>query len=91
MTAARQFQLHLLLLDGETHTAAELAGALGTSRRTVYREIDRLSAAGLPVEGSAGIGYRLRATPALPPLVLGAEEMRALVPPRSRARYGLQS
>ena len=120
MNAMRLFQLHLRLMDGETHTAAALAGELGSSERTVYRDIERLSNAGLPVKGSAGIGYRLPAPPALPPLLLADEEMRALVagaysvqssgeapaaraarslldkvraivPPRSRAMYGLKS
>lgn len=120
MTTQRLFQLYLLLLSGEQLTAAALAEELGASERTIYRDVQRLAEAGLQVQGATGVGYRLREPPALPPLLLTLEEIRALVkgvyavqesgdaamvrgaaslldklramvPPRSRAKYGLRS
>lgn len=61
MRAARLINLVLLLQSRGTLTAAELAGELEVSERTVYRDVLELSAAGVPVyaeQGRAG-GYRL--------------------------------
>ena len=120
MSTQRLFQLYLRLLSGDPVTAAALADEIGASERTIYRDVQRLVQAGLQVHAAAGVGYRLREPPALPPLLLTVEEMRALVagayavresgdavaaqgatslldkvramvPPRSRAKYGLKS
>ena len=87
MNSRRLFQIYLRLLPGEQVTAAELARDTGVSERTVYRDVQRLVEAGLQVHGAAGVGYRLREPPALPPLLLTEDEMRALV---ARA-YAVQS
>lgn len=61
MRASRLISLVLLLQSGGTRTAAELAGQLEVSERTIYRDILALSAAGVPVyaeQGRSG-GYRL--------------------------------
>lgn len=60
-------------------TAATLAGKLGVSERTIYRDIQTLSELGAPVEGEAGVGYFLRSGFFLPPLMFGADELEALV------------
>jgi predicted DNA-binding transcriptional regulator YafY len=60
-------------------TAATLAEKLEISERTVYRDIADLVAAGTPIEGEAGVGYRLNADYDLPPLMFDREEIQALV------------
>ncbi|QES04340.1 YafY family transcriptional regulator [Streptomyces venezuelae] len=61
MRAARLLSLVLLLQNRGRLTADELAEELGVSARTVYRDIDSLSSAGVPVYGDAGHrgGYQL--------------------------------
>jgi predicted DNA-binding transcriptional regulator YafY len=58
--------------------AREVADEFGVSLRTVYRDMRALSAAGFPVEGSAGDGYRVPQTSYLRPLALTADEAEAL-------------
>lgn len=60
-------------------TAAALAGEQGVSVRTLYRDIQTLIGLGAPIDGEAGIGYRLRQGFFLPPLMFSAEELEALV------------
>jgi predicted DNA-binding transcriptional regulator YafY len=56
----------------------EVADEFAVSLRTVYRDIGALVAAGFPVEGNAGDGYRLAQAAFLRPLALTAEEAEAL-------------
>ncbi len=58
---------------------AELARELGISLRTLYRDIVALQGQGAHIEGEPGIGYVLRPGYMLPPLMLGQEELEALV------------
>ncbi len=77
----RQIRLHALLdalRSGTTHRAADLAGRLGVSQRTLYRDIQALQAAGVPVQGTRGTGYRLTDQIRLPPLDLAPAELEAL-------------
>jgi predicted DNA-binding transcriptional regulator YafY len=61
MRAARIVQLLLLLQTRGRLTAAQLAEDLEVSVRTVYRDVEALHAAGVPLYGEAGHagGYRL--------------------------------
>lgn len=54
MRAGRLLQLVLILQDGRRHTATELAEQLQVSVRTVLRDLDSLSTAGVPVYATRG-------------------------------------
>lgn len=75
----RLLQLYLTLAGGSTVTAAELARAARVTERTIYRDIDTLRASGLPLKGSAGVGYRLEEPFEVAPLLLTRAELRALL------------
>lgn len=60
-------------------TAASLAEKLDVSLRTIYRDIADLVVNGTPIDGEAGVGYKLRAEYDLPPLMFDADEIQALV------------
>ena len=76
--ADRLYELMLRLKDGRVHRAEDMARALGVSLRTIYRDMDTLSASGVPIEGARGRGYAARPMTTLPPLNLSDEEMEAL-------------
>ena len=59
-------------------TGAALAGALGISLRTLYRDIATLRDQGVQIEGDPGLGYVLRPGFTLPPLMFSADELEAL-------------
>lgn len=75
----RLFDLVQILRDGRLHTAAEMAGRLGVSERTIWRDMAMMAATGLPVSGERGLGYILRAPLMLPPTMLTQDELEALV------------
>ncbi len=56
-----------------------LADRLGTSLRTLYRDIAALQAQGAVIDGEAGVGYVLRPGFMLPPLMFSEEEIEAIV------------
>lgn len=74
----RLFELIQILRDGRRHTAAAMAGRLAVSIRTIWRDMDTLTASGVPVEGTRGLGYRLASPITLPPLTLSDPELEAL-------------
>jgi len=77
--ADRLFQLVQLIRGRRLSTAGFLAQRLEVSMRTVYRDVADLQAQGVPIEGEAGVGYRMRAGFDLPPLMFTTEEAQALV------------
>ncbi len=74
----RLIEMIRLLRDGRLHRAQDLAGRLGTSLRTIYRDMDTLIASGVPIEGTRGLGYRATAAVTLPPMNLTLTELEAL-------------
>jgi len=76
--ADRLFQIIQLLRNRRVTTAKWLAEELEISERTVYRDIQDLMISGVPIEGEAGVGYRLKRGFDLPPLMFTKEEITAL-------------
>src|SRR5438552_12016586 len=60
-------------------TASTLAKELGTSVRSIYRDVETLRGQGAGIEGEAGMGYVLRPGFLLPPLMFSDEELEAIV------------
>ena len=56
MQVTRQFEIVYILLNKECVTAKELAAQFGVSTRTIYRDVDTLSLAGVPVYTEKGKG-----------------------------------
>lgn len=77
---ARLLEL-LQILRGYRHpvTAERLAERIGVSIRTLYRDIATLQAQGAEIEGEAGVGYILKPSYFLPPLMLTETEVQALI------------
>jgi predicted DNA-binding transcriptional regulator YafY len=76
--ADRLFQIVQHLRARRLTTAAQLAEWLSVSERTVYRDIRDLSLTGVPVEGEAGVGYRLSKDFEVPPIMFTLDEVEAL-------------
>jgi len=78
--AERLFQLLTLLRNRRTvMTAKQMSEHLQVSERTIYRDIQSLSLSGVPVEGEAGVGYRLSHRYQMPPLMFDRHEVEALL------------
>jgi predicted DNA-binding transcriptional regulator YafY len=75
-TTERVLRLLALLQRRSSWTAAELAGQLRVTDRSVRRDVERLRALGYPIHATAGAGggYRLGAGTRLPPLLFDDEE-----------------
>ncbi|MFV0664701.1 helix-turn-helix transcriptional regulator [Denitromonas sp.] len=76
--ADRLFRIVTLLGGATVMTARRLAELLEVSERTIYRDVADLVASGTPIDGEAGIGYRLRRDYRLPPLHFSEDELSAL-------------
>jgi len=75
----RLFQIiQLLRTSKRVRTAKWLASELEVSERTIYRDIQDLACSGVPIDGEAGVGYILRKSYDLPPLMFNKEELAAL-------------
>ena len=77
--ADRLFHIVQLIRGRRLTTAAWLAQRLEVSDRTIYRDVSDLQHQGVPIEGEAGVGYRLGAGFDLPPMMFTHDEAKALV------------
>jgi predicted DNA-binding transcriptional regulator YafY len=77
--ADRLFEIVQNLRGDRKVTAQALADRLEVSVRTIYRDIRDLQAAGVPIDGEAGVGYLLRPGFQLPPLMFTLPEIEALI------------
>jgi predicted DNA-binding transcriptional regulator YafY len=77
--ADRLFHIVQLIRGRRLTTAAWLAERMEVSERTIYRDVADLQLQGVPIEGEAGVGYRLGAGFDLPPMMFTQEEAKALV------------
>ncbi len=74
----RLFDIIQILRDGNLHRAQDIAERLEVSVRTIYRDMDTLTASGVPVQGERGVGYMALEAITLPPLTLTPAELEAL-------------
>ena len=89
--ADRLFQIVQFIRGRRLTQAALLAERLQVSLRTIYRDVADLQHQGVPIEGEAGVGYRMRAGFDLPPLMFTSAEAQALVAAIRVARPRLDS
>ena len=81
MQVGRLFEIVYILMQKGCVTAGQLSGRLGVSERTIYRDLDLLSSAGIPVyttQGKGG-GIRLLENFVLDKSILTAEEQREVL------------
>ena len=72
------YKIITALRDGELHRADDLAHKFGVTSRTIYRDMERLNASGIDIQGTPGSGYRCAATISLPMLNLTTSELEVL-------------
>lgn len=79
--SSRSLELLTLLQAGRKWSAEELSSRLEVAERTVRRDIARLRSLGYDIRSAPGPGgaYRLVPSVRIPPLLLTAEEVSALV------------
>ena len=81
MQDSRWFRIVYTLLDTGKCTASELAEKLEVSVRTIYRDLDALSAAGIPVYATQGKGGGVSLLPeyVLDNVLLSGEEKEKIL------------
>jgi len=80
MTPSERWPAILLQLDPDAWKRAEdLAEALGVSERTVYRDVQAMVEAGVPLQGVPGKGYRVPEDYLLAPVTLTTDEAVMLI------------
>ena len=89
MQISRLFETIYILLDKKSVTAKELAEHFGVSRRTICRDIDTLSAAGIPIYTERGKGGGISLLPdfVLNKSILSEQEQNEIL----SALHGLSS
>ena len=93
----RQLAITLELQRTKLIRAEDLAAQFETSVRTIYRDIQALSEAGVPIAGAPGHGYSLMEGYFLPPVSFTAEEAVSLlmgakfIEQRWDTAYGIQA
>ena len=70
----RQLFILTRLRERRPVRARDVANACGCSTRTIYRDIDSLCQAGVPIASLPGEGYRLAPGYHLPPVALTPDE-----------------
>ena len=75
----RVFSILILLQTTSILTAKDIAERFEISIRTVYRDINTLKTAGVPIIGDPGIGYSIMVGYRLPPMMFSEEEAAALL------------
>jgi predicted DNA-binding transcriptional regulator YafY len=72
----RHLEIVHILRSRQWVSSVSLANRFGVSQRTIYRDIEDLIAAGIPVEAVAGRegGYRLNSESPVDPLILDADD-----------------
>ena len=88
---ARIVQILTTLQAGKSYTAADLSRMLGTSRRTIFRDLKELQDIGIPYRYDAGTGgYVIDPEFFLPPLDLNLQEALSLLLVVHRASEHIQ-
>lgn len=89
MQINRLFEIVYILLDKKSVTAGELAAHFGVSRRTICRDIDTLSVAGIPIYTERGKGGGISLLPdfVLNKSLLSEDEQNEIL----SALYGVSS
>lgn len=78
---SRQLEMIYILMNRENVTAEELAGHFEVSTRTIYRDVESLSMAGIPIYAGRGKGggIRLMERFVLDKMLLSEEEQRSIL------------
>ncbi len=88
MTKIKRLIALLLYLQQKRRTTAEEAAShFGVSQRTIYRDMQLLHEAGLPLQAEAGVGYRLGEEKQLAPVTFSREQALALFAARTLAGH----